>query len=314
MTTFVRIVEAGSLTSAAERLDTSLTSVVRSLSALEETLGIRLLNRTTRRIALTDEGREYFERCQDLLVEIEEMEAALSARQLKPSGKISITAPVMFGRLHVASTVTGFLSAYPEMRAELLLLDRVVDLLEEGIDVAIRIGPLPDSSLVAVPLGSTRTIVCASPSYLAHHGTPRTPAALAHQSCIHFTGLSSNGGEWEFRHEGLPQRVKINATFTTNQCDSALDACANGLGCGRFLAYQVHKLLEVGKLVQVLTEYEPAPLPIHLVYPHSRLLSSRVRAFVDWAVPQLRELLLTVQVQVERYLPRYLQLDVSHDR
>jgi DNA-binding transcriptional LysR family regulator len=178
------------------------------------------------------------------------------------------------------------------MRAELLLLDRVVDLLEEGVDVAIRIGPLPDSSIVAVPLGSTRAIVCASPNYLGQHGIPCEPAALASHHCIRFSGLASNGEEWEFLNEGQPQRVRIDATFITNQVDAALDACAIGLGCGRFLAYQAHKLLSAGKLVQVLAEYEPAPLPINLVYPHSRLLSPRLRAFVDWAVPRLRELLL----------------------
>lgn len=291
MDTFVQIVEAGSLTGAADRLGISLTSVVRTLSALEHALGVRLLNRTTRRIALTDEGREYFERCRHLLAEIQEAEATLSARQLKPSGRISITAPVMFGRLHVAPAIAGFLNAYPEMRGELLLLDRVVDLLEEGVDVAIRIGPLPDSSLVAVPLGSTRIIVCASPVYLRRHGTPRLPEELAHHSCIHFTGLGSNDEEWEFRHERLSRRVRISATLCTNHGDSALDACINGIGCGRFLAYQADGFIAAGKLVPLLTEYEPAPLPVNLVYPHSRLMSSRVRTFVDWAVPRLRELL-----------------------
>jgi DNA-binding transcriptional LysR family regulator len=290
MTTFVRIVEAGSLTSAAELLGSSLTSVVRSLSGLEQTVGVRLLNRTTRRIALTDEGREYFERCRRLLAEIDEAEAALSARRMNPSGKIVITAPVMFGRLHVAPTVTTFLGAYPEMRAELFLLDRIVDLLEEGIDVAIRIGPLPDSSLVAIPLGSTRIVVCASPEFLGRHGVPALPADLARHSCIDFTGLSSNNDEWEFQHDGLAQRIRIQPILRTNQGDSALDACTSGLGCGRFLAYQPHKLLLSGKLVRVLKEYEPAPLPVNLVYPHSRLMSPRVRTFVDWAVPRLREL------------------------
>lgn len=292
MTTFVRIVEAGSLTGAAERLGSSLTSVVRSLSALEKAVGVRLLNRTTRRIALTDEGREYFERCRQLLGEIEEAEATLSARRLNPSGKIVVTAPVMFGRLHVAPTVTTFLGAYPEMRAELFLLDRIVDLLEEGIDVAIRIGLLPDSSLIAVPLGATRIVVCASPAYLGRHGVPALPADLARHSCIDFTGLASHNDEWEFQQDGLVQRVRVQPILRTNQVDSTLDACTNGLGCARLLAYQAHQLLLSGKLVRVLKEYEPAPLPVNLVYPHSRLMSPRVRAFVDWAVPRLRELLV----------------------
>lgn len=293
MTTFVRIVEAGSLTAAAERLQTSLTSVVRSLSTLERNLGVRLLNRTTRRIALTDEGREYFERCRHLLAEIEAAEAALSARQVKPAGRLAITAPVMFGRLHVAPVVTDFLAAYPEVRAEMLLLDRVVDLLEEGIDVAIRIGSLPDSSLVAIPLGTTQRVICASPAYLARQGTPQKPADLAGHRCIRFTGIGS-GTEWEFGSGGKMQRVSVADVLTTNQVDSALDACAKGLGLGRFLAYQVHDLLASGQLVRVLTGLEPGPLPVSLAYPHSRLLSPRVRAFIDWAVPRLRERILAV--------------------
>jgi DNA-binding transcriptional LysR family regulator len=292
MATFVRIVESGSLTAAAERLDTSLTSVVRALSALEQSLGVRLLNRTTRRIALTDEGREYFERCRHLLAEVEEAEAALSARRVEPSGRLAVTAPVMFGRMHVGPVVTDFLAAYPQMRAELLLLDRVVDLLEEGIDVAIRIGSLPDSSLVAIPLGSTQRVVCASPDYLARCGTPGRPADLAGHRCIRFTGLSS-GTEWEFGR-GKRQRVTIADIFATNQIDAALDACAKGLGCGRFLAYQVHDLLTSGRLVRVLPDDELEPVPVSLAYAHSRLLSPRIRAFIDWAVPRLRERLIAL--------------------
>lgn len=288
MATFVHIVEAGSLTAAAERLHTSLTSVVRSLAALEQALGARLLNRTTRRSTLTDEGREYFERCRRLLAEVEEAEAALSARQARPAGRLAVTAPVMFGRLHVGPVLTDFLAAYPEVRAELLLLDRPVDLLEEGIDAAIRIGPLPESSLVAIPLGTTRRVVCASPDYLARHGTPDRPAELSGHSCIRFTGVTP-GTEWEFGRDGKTLRVGVTDTFATNQIDAALDACTKGLGCGRFLAYQVRDLLAAARLVRILPDYEPDSIPVNLVYPHSRLLSPRLRAFVDWAVARLRE-------------------------
>lgn len=288
MATFVRIVEAGSLTAAAERLGASLTSVVRSLAALERALGVRLLNRSTRRIALTDEGREYFERCRRLLAEVEEAEAALTARQLAPSGRLAITAPVMFGRLHVGPVVGELLAAHPALRVELLLLDRVVDLLEEGIDLAVRIGELPDSSLVALPLGATRRIVCASPAYLARHGRPEAPGELASHRCIRFTGLAP-GQEWEFGGTGGPQRVAIDEVFATNHIDAALDACVQGLGCGRFLAYQARELLAAGTLVRILRAFEPPPVPVSLVYPHSRLLSSRVRAFIERAVPRLRE-------------------------
>jgi DNA-binding transcriptional LysR family regulator len=286
--TFVRIVEAGSLTGAAARLDISLTAVVRSLAGLEQELGVRLLNRTTRRLALTDEGREYFERCRRLLSELDEAESALTDRRLTPSGRLAITAPVMFGRLHVAPVVTDFLAAYPEMRAELLLLDRVIDLLEEGIDLAIRIAPLPDSSLVAVPLGATGRVVCASPDYLARHGVPRHPRDLAGHRVIRFTGLSE-AHEWAFTRGGETQRVAIADVFAANQVDVALDACRKGLGCGRFLGYQVRDLEAGGQLVRVLPDWEPPKIEVSLVYPHSRLLSPRIRAFVDWAVPRLRQ-------------------------
>lgn len=293
MTTFVRIVEAGSLTGAAERLDSSLTAVVRGLAALEQQLGVRLLNRTTRRIALTDEGREYFERCRRLLSELEETENALTDRRLTPSGRLAITAPVMFGRLHVAPVVTDFLAAYPEMRAELLLLDRVIDLLEEGIDLAIRIAPLADSTLVAIPLGFTGRVVCASPDYLARHGLPQHPRDLAAHRVIRFTALN-DGNDWSFTRGHETQRVAVTDVFAANQVDVALDACRKGLGCGRFLGYQVRDMEAAGQLVRVLPDWDPPKIEVSLVYPHSRLLSPRIRAFVDWSVPRLRERLAAV--------------------
>ena len=291
MTTFVRIVETGSLTAAADRLGTSPTSVVRSLSALEKSLGVRLLNRTTRRMALTDEGRDYFERCRHLLNDVEEAEAALLARQVKPAGRLVITAPVMFGRLHVGPLVTDFLAAHPAVRVELLLLDRVVDLIDEGIDLAVRIGTLPESSLVAIPLGSTRRIVCASPAYLAIHGQPENPAELQNHRGIKTTG-SSLEADWSFQQDGRPEKVAMPHVLASNYIDFAIDACLKGVGCGRFFAYQVREHLATGKLVRLLRDYETPPLPVSFAYPHARLLSSRVRAFIDQATPRLRETLL----------------------
>lgn len=288
MEIFVQIVEAGSLTAAAETLGTSLTSIVRSLATLESALKTRLLNRTTRRIALTDEGRDYFERCRRVLAEVEEAEGALSARQATPAGKLAITAPVMFGRRHVGAVFTDFLAAYPDIRGELLLFDRVVDLLDEGIDVAIRIGHLRDSSLIAIPLGATRRVICASPDYLQRAGTPEQPEDLARHRCLQFIGLAS-GSEWLFSTDKKTTRVTINSALATNQIDTALDACIKGLGCGIFLDYQVRESLAAGSLRRILQAFEPEPLPIQIVYPHARLLSSRVRVFVDWAVPRLQE-------------------------
>lgn len=296
MEVFVRIVEAGSLTAAAGVLNVSLTSVVRSLATLEGALGTRLLNRTTRRIAVTDEGREYFERCRRVLAEVEEAENALSARQAKPAGKLVITAPVMFGRLHVGPVVADFLVAYPAVHAELMLFDRVVDLLDEGMDVAVRIGHLRDSSLVAMPLGTTKRVICASPDYLQRAGTPDRPADLARHRCLQFLGVVPRA-EWEFSGGGNDRkvtRVPIKGVLTTNQIDVAFDACIKGLGCGVFLDYQVRDALAAGSLQRVLQDFELAPIPVQIVYPHSRLLSSRVRSFVDWTVPRLRQRLAAI--------------------
>lgn len=288
MTIFVRIVEMGSLTAAASVLDTSLTAVVRSLAALEETLGTRLLNRTTRRIALTDEGREYFERCRRVLAEVEEAERTLSARQASPAGKLAITAPVMFGRLYVGPLLTDFLAAYPAVQADLMLFDRIVDLLDEGMDVALRIGHLRDSSLVAVPVGKIHRIVCASPDYLQRAGTPERPADLVRHRCVQFIGVVP-GADWIFAGGAdNTDRVTIKAALTTNQIDVALDACYKGLGCASFLDYQVREQLEEGRLRRILQAFEPAPVPVQLVYPYGRQLPVRVRIFIDWIVPRLR--------------------------
>jgi DNA-binding transcriptional LysR family regulator len=196
-----------------------------------------------------------------------------------------VTASVLFGRLRVAPLVAEFLARHEAVQVELLLLDRVVDLVEEGIDVGVRIAHLPESSLVAVPVGETRRIVCAAPGYLRKAGTPAEPRDLARHRCITFSGVSA--GEWSFGGRP-PQRVTVRPVLQTNQVDAAIDACMRGIGCAQFLCYQVQPLLDSGKLRQVLRDHEPAALPIHVVYPHARLLSSNARAFVDFAVPRLR--------------------------
>ena len=287
METFVRIVDRGSLTAAADALRTSLPSVVRTLAALEAELGVRLLNRTTRRIALTDEGREYSERCRRVLSEVDEAEAALSARRMAPKGRLRLTAPVTFGRLHVAPVATEFIVKYPAVQVDLLLLDRVVDLVEEGIDVGVRIGQLPDSSLVAIPVGQTRHVVCASPAYVKRAGTPKSLADLASHRCINFGGLSP-GNEWTFGAGGRATRLSVTPALASNQFDAALDACVRGIGVGQFLCYQVQTLLDGGQLKLVLRDFEPPSLPIHVIFPNPRLLSASVRAFVDWTVPRLK--------------------------
>lgn len=286
MEIFVRIVDEGSLTAAAGALGMSGPSVVRALAALERAMSVRLMNRTTRRSSLTDEGREYYARCKRVLAEVEEADASICARRAAPSGRLRLTAPVAYGRMHVAPVVADFMAKYPQMEIELLLLDRIIDLVEEGVDVALRIGNLPDSTLVAVPAGATRRVVCAAPSYLKQAGVPKSPADLADHRCIVFSGLS-RATDWSFAGKRSAQ-VDVRPALRTNQFDVAVDACLRGLGCGQFLCYQVDSLLNAGKLKRVLAEFEPAPLPIHVVYPHGRHVSANVRAFIDMAVPRLR--------------------------
>lgn len=287
MQTFVRIVEGGSLTAAADAMRVSLPSVVRGLASLERSLDVRLLNRTTRRLALTDEGREYYERAKRVIADVDEAEAALSARRTQPRGRLRVTASVLFGRLHVAPAVGAFVVRHPAVSVELVLLDRPVDLIEEGIDLGVRIGALPDSSLVAVPVGETRRVVCASPAYLERHGAPAEPGDLAAHRCVGFTGLSP-GNEWSFRAKNSPLRVTVSPAFSSNQIDVALQACRDGLGLGQFLCYQVNAALAEGAFVRVLEAFEPPPSPVNLIYPGSRLLSSNVRSLVDWMAPRLR--------------------------
>ena len=290
MATFVGIVDGGSLTAAAVALNTSLPSVVRQLAALEAALDVRLLNRTTRRLALTDEGREYYERAKRLLADVEDAEAALSARRIEPRGRLRVTASVLFGRLHVAPAVNAFIAKHPAVRVELVLLDRPVDLIEEGLDVGVRIGALPDSSLVAVAVGATRRVVCASPAYLKRHGRPDSPEDLARHRSVGFTGLAPDH-EWVFRDGERTRRMKMDPLVTSNQIDVALGACLEGLGLGQFLCYQVQAATNARKLVRVLPGYEPPAVPVQVIYPGARRMSANVRALVDWLGPRLREAL-----------------------
>jgi len=288
MTAFVQIVESGSLRAAADALDTSPPSVVRILASLERHLGVRLLNRTTRRIGLTDEGAQFLERCRTILSEVKEAEAALTSRQSEPQGKLTITAPVVFGRRYVTPIANQFVRRYPNVSIDLLLVDRYTNLVEEGLDVAVRVARLSDSSLVAIPVGQSRRVVCASPDYLRRQGTPRVPQDVSGHRCVRYTGLAPRD-EWHFRVGRRNVAIPITSVVSCNQIDSALDACIDGLGLGMFFSYQVMTHRKAGTLACVLEEFEIEPVPIQVIYPHSRLLATKVRVFVDDCVKQLRK-------------------------
>ena len=288
METFVRIVDKGSLTAAAAALDTSLPSVVRTLAALERELGVRLLNRTTRRIHLTDEGAQYLERCRAILSAVQETEAAFTSGRAEPQGRLAVTASVLFGRRYVAPIVSDFLRRHPKVSAELLFVDRVVDLVEEGIDVAVRIAHLPDSSLVAIPVGKVRRVVCASPEYLRRRGTPRAPEDLREHACIRHTG-NARRSDWQFRVGRRRVSVPIDAVLSCSDIDSSLEACVSGHGLGMFLSYQIASYRKEKKLSYVLEEFETEAVPVQVVYAQSKLVAGKVRAFVDDCVSKLRQ-------------------------
>jgi DNA-binding transcriptional LysR family regulator len=287
MTTFVRIVDTGSLTAAANTLDASLPTVVRTLAALERHLGVSLLKRTTRRIHLTDDGVQYLERCRVILSALHETEDALVSRRSEPEGKLTVTASALFGRRYVAPIVSDFVRQYPKVSAEMLFLDRIVNLIEEGVDVGIRIAHLRDSSMMAISVGRTRRVVCASEQYLRRHGVPRKPSDLRQHTCVRHVGLVPRS-EWQFRDGTRHVSVPISSAVTCNDIDSAVNACVDGLGLGMFLSYMVTSNIKARRLKYVLEDFEIEPTPVQVVYPHSKLLSNKVRAFIDECVSKLR--------------------------
>uniref|UniRef100_Q07JZ5 Transcriptional regulator, LysR family n=1 Tax=Rhodopseudomonas palustris (strain BisA53) TaxID=316055 RepID=Q07JZ5_RHOP5 len=285
MTAFVAVADLQGFAPAARKLRLSPSAVTRLVAALEERVGARLLQRTTRSVTLTDVGARYLERARRILADVEEAEHSAQAERTRPSGRLVVSAPFGFGRVHVTPLISAWLKRYPEVAGELRLTDRVVNLVEDGVDCAIRIGHLPDSSLVARAVGDMRRIVVASPAYLAARGTPKTPQALAGHDTIRFGALSA-APEWRFVEAGREIRVAVAPRFTTNVADAAIWHAEQDGGLTRVLAYQAADALAAGRLKVVLKKFEPPPLPINVVYPTSRLLSAKVRSFVDLVVEQ----------------------------
>ena len=280
MQTFVRIADIGSLSAAARTTNPSLPAVSRSLALLEAELGVRLLQRTTRHLHLTDAGAQYLEHCRRILAQIDEANASVSNLGRALAGPISLTAPVLFGQLHVAAVVTEFLGVHPGVSANLILTDRYVPIVEEGIDLAVRIGHPVDSGLVARRLGSVRRVICASPVYLKQRGTPKEPKQLAAHNCLQFSALLPTP-YWEFQDAGRPRQVRVHGTFASNHGASVIEAARSGLGVIAALSYQVQDLVAAGALRVVLQRYEPAPIPVNALLPSGRLQPARVRALTD---------------------------------
>lgn len=287
MSVLLAVTDAGSLSAGARRLGMPLATVSRKVSELEAHLHTRLLNRGSRRLELTDAGQSYVAACRKILEDVVEAERAASGEYRVPRGELVITAPIVFGRLHVLPVIGDFLKAYPDIDVRITLADRVVNLLEEHVDVALRIGDLPDSSLVATRVGSIRRVVCASPDYLKARGTPVAPADLEAHDCITFEGLMSSRS-WTFWSNGVPQSVAVHSRLVVNTAEAAIDMAVAGVGVTRVLSYQIASPLAGGKLAAVLESFEPAPIPISLVYSGSGLLPLKLRAFLDFATPRLK--------------------------
>jgi DNA-binding transcriptional LysR family regulator len=281
MHVFVRVVEAGSLSAAARAIPMSLTSVSRHLSALERQFGMQLLRRTTRHTALTDEGRLFFERAKSILAELDEVGALLNAGHGEPAGRLRIAAPTLLGRTIVAPLLPRFLARHTAVSVELMLIDRAVSLVEEDIHLAIRVGRLPDSALVARKLGDVRMIVCAAPSYIERHGMPCSPDELRRHDCLVFSDRPG-AVDWRFKSAGARLSARIKGRLWANALDVLVAAAIDGAGIVRAPSWQVADDIECGRLRRILRDYEPMPAPVNAVFDSARRTSPSVRAFLDY--------------------------------
>ncbi|OHV13900.1 LysR family transcriptional regulator [Kushneria phosphatilytica] len=285
---FVAVAEAEGFARGARAAGISPPSATRAINTLEQTLGARLFTRSTRRVRLTDAGRAYLEDVREILTQLQAADDAASGAANTPVGQLRLTCPQEFGRIHVAPVLTDFLDAHPQVRADVLMVDRLVNLLEEGFDIAVRIGHLPSSDLTAIRIGQVRQVVCGSLAYFAERGLPQTPDDLTAHRLVAI-GPASPLNEWRFGAD-RSQAVRVTPQLTVSSLAAAIDIARRGWGLCRVLSYQVGADLASGTLDTVLEAYEPAPLPIHLVHVEGRRAAARVRAFIDFATPRLREI------------------------
>jgi len=297
MSVFAAIVDGGSLSAAGRRLNVPLATVSRKLADLEAHLKTRLITRSTRKLVLTEAGRDYLDACRQILEQVDEAERAASGAYAKVKGQLVVAAPIVFGRLHVVPVAAAFLELQPEVDIQLRLGDRNVNLIEEHVDLALRIGALPDSNLIATQVGSIRRVVCASPAYLERFGTPRSLDDVAAHRCITFDGLEAPTA-WNFvGADGQKRQALVRSRMTVSTADSAIEAAVLGLGLTRLLSYQVADALHDGRLVRVLIDEESPAVPASLIYPGQGRLPMKTRAFIDFAVGRLRDRLSTLDAK-----------------
>lgn len=289
MSLLVTVAESGSLSAASRKLGVPLPTVSRKISDLEAHLSTRLLTRSTRRLALTDAGAAYVAAAKRILDEVSEAERAASGENAAPRGDLVITAPVVFGRLHVLPVIAEFLGQWPEIDVRLVLSDRNLHLIDDRIDIAVRIGALADSALISTRVGAVRRVVCGSPAYFAAHGVPKWPEDLSTLTAVTFEPLSSSE-RWIFPDPKSKREhmVQMRSRLTVNTAEAAIDGAAAGLGVTRVLSYQVAEPVLDGKIEIVLADYEPPPAPVSLVHGHQGLTPLKVRMALDFAAPRLR--------------------------
>lgn len=288
MTVLLAAVDTGTLSAASRHLRIPLATVSRRVSELEEHLNVRLLHRGNRKVQLTEAGRSYVTSCRRIMEEIAEIERTASGEYRAPQGELLISVPVVLGRMHVLPVVVEFLRTFPDIRMRVQLTERVVTLLEEHVDLAVRIGELPDSSMIAQRVGLIRPVVCASPDYLKIRGVPKKPADLASHDCVVHEGYSTSFS-WEFPKEKGMQALQVPSRLMVNLGEAAVVAAVAGAGIIRVLSYQVEPLLKSHSLVTVLERFEPSPIPVSVIYPSQRQVPLKMRAFLDFATPRLRQ-------------------------
>jgi DNA-binding transcriptional LysR family regulator len=287
MTAFVAVVDAGGFAGAARKLSLSPPAITRAVAALEQRLDVRLLTRTTRVVRVTDAGARYVEDCRRILAEIDEADESAGGVHATPRGRVTVTAPVLFGTRHVTPVVTEYLRRYPETSAACWFVDRIVNMVDEGVDVAVRIGELPDSSAQAIRVGIVRRVICAAPAYLERHGMPQEPDDLQRHTIIAAAAVTP-ASEWRLARGGAERAVRLAPRLTTTTNDAAIAAALDGFGLTRLLSYQVADRLADGTLVAVLPDYAGEPLPVHVVHREGRQASRKVRALLDLAIERLR--------------------------
>jgi DNA-binding transcriptional LysR family regulator len=284
---FVAVVDSGGFAGAARKLQVSPPVVTRAVNELEGHLGVRLLTRTTRLVRVTEAGARYAEDCRAILAQLSDADEAVAGLHTAPRGRLTVTAPVGFGALYVTPVVTEYLTRYPDVNVSCWFMDRIVNMLDEGVDIAVRIGELPDSSLQAIRVGRMRLRICATPHYLEQHGVPATPEDLQHHVIIAASGATATT-EWRFSTQGMPGVVKLRPRMIATTADTAIAAALTGFGLTNVLAYKVDQHLREGRLQAVLGDFEPPVLPVHVLHREGRHASQKARTFIDLAVERLR--------------------------